>query len=121
MTRISLIAALAAMLIAPGLGQAADKAAEKAAPPKAEKATPAAKPEPAPAAKAEPAAPKEAAKPAAPKEAAKPAAVEIAQPAEKMAAADRPKRGPSRASEDARECLQQPTNREVAVCAEKFR
>ena len=112
MTRVSLIAALAAVLLAPGPGQAADKAAEKAAPPKAEQATPAPKPDPAPAAKAD----------AAPAKAApKPAAVEITKPAEKMAAADKPRRGPSRASEDARECLQQPTNREVAVCAEKYR
>jgi hypothetical protein len=131
MNRNVLIAAVAALLLAPAAGFAAEKAAEKAptaataqkaAPaPKAEPAPPAAKAAPAPkpeAAKAEPKSP--ATKPAAapPKEAAKPAPA-----AEKMAmaSADKPKRGPSRAHEDARACLDQPTNREVAICAEKFR
>jgi translation initiation factor IF-3 len=114
MNRNVLIAAVAALSLAPAAGFAAEKAAEKAPPAaKAEKAAPAPKAEPAPpAAKAGPA-PKA--------EAAKPAAVEIAPSGEKMASADKPKRGPSRAHEDARACLEQPTNREVAVCAEKFR
>jgi hypothetical protein len=114
MNRNILIAAAAALMLAPAAGFAAEKATEKAPPSaKAEKAAPAPKAEPAPpAAKAEPA-PKP--------EAAKPASVSIAPPAEKMASADKPRRGPSRANEDARECLGQPTNREVAICAEKFR
>jgi hypothetical protein len=113
MNRNILIAAAAALMLAPAAGFAAEKAAEKAPPSaKAEKAAPAPKTDPAPpAAKAEPAKP----------EAAKPASVSIAPPAEKMASADKPRRGPSRANEDARECLGQPTNREVAICAEKFR
>jgi hypothetical protein len=112
MKRTSLIAAVTALLLSPVAGYAAEKAAEKPA----EKAPPAAKPEKAaPVPKAEPA-------PPAPKaEAAKPASVSVAPPAEKMASADKPKRGPSRAHEDARVCLEQATNREVAICAEKFR
>jgi outer membrane biosynthesis protein TonB len=123
MNRNILIAAAAALMLAPAAGFAAEKATEKAPPSaKAEKAAPAPKAEPAPpAAKAEPAPKPEVAKPAPKPEAAKPASVSIAPPAEKMASADKPRRGPSRANEDARECLGQPTNREVAICAEKFR
>ena len=120
MNRIALSAAVAALLVVPAAGYPAEKA-EKAAPPaKAEK--PAAKSEPAPAAaKAEPKPPAAKAEAAPKPEAAKPASVSIAPPAEKVAAADKPKRGPSRAHEDARVCLEQATNREVAICAEKFR
>ena len=69
-------------------------AAEKAAEKPAEKAPPAAKADPA----------------------LKPEAEKLA-----VAAKEPVKRGPSRAHEDARVCLEQATNREVAICAEKFR
>ena len=122
MNRFALIAAIA-VLLAPTAGYVAEKAAEKAPPgAKADKAPPAAKSEPAPqAAKTEPKPPAAKAEAAPKPEAAKPASVSIAPPAEKVAAADKPKRGPSRAHEDARVCLEQATNREVAICAEKFR
>jgi hypothetical protein len=108
---VSLLAA-ATLLVAPTLSYGQAKAVDKPAK-KAEKA--------APATPAEPAAP--VAKPeAAPSpEAAKPASASTSPPADKVASADKPKRGPSRANEDARACLEQPTNREVAICAEKFR
>ena len=114
-----LIAAVAALALAPAAGFAAEKAAENApSSAQAEKAAPAPK---APAPKAEPAPPAAKAEPASKPVAAKPASASIAPAAEKMASADKPRRGPSRANDDARECLGQPTNREVAICAEKFR
>jgi hypothetical protein len=123
MNRIAFIAAVAALVLAPAAnGAQADKpAADKAAPAvKAEKAAP-----PAKAQKAAPAAPVEKApakaETAPQPEAAKPASASIPAPLEKVASADKPRRGPSRASEDARVCLEQSTNREVAICAEKFR
>jgi hypothetical protein len=123
MNRIALVAAVAALILpVAASGAQADKpAAEKGTPAakgdKAAAPAPAAKAEkPAPATKAEPAGAAAKPEPAAKKDEPKPAPA-----AEKMASADKPKRGPSRANEDARACLEQPTNREVAICAEKFR
>ncbi|MBI2295706.1 MAG: hypothetical protein HYU76_06675 [Betaproteobacteria bacterium] len=50
---------------------------------------------------------------------AKPAAGMKAEQQAAKPAAGTPRR--SRANEDARECLQFPTNREIIVCAEKYR
>ncbi|MFM9982686.1 MAG: hypothetical protein ACKVP9_17390 [Burkholderiales bacterium] len=81
------------------------------------------KPKPVPAPAAAPAAPAPAPVAAAPAPAPAPAPMIEARPvAAKPAApmADAPRRR-SRANEDARECLSQPTDLKIAACAEKFR
>lgn len=106
MRRIGYVAALAILLSVPVLGPAQEKkpAAVKGEAPAAK---PAAKPA---AAKVEPASEKPAAK------------MKVAAKAEPGGEKPAPaKRGPSRANEDARSCLQFPTNLEIHKCAEQYR
>lgn len=134
MKRIAVIAAVAALLLAPAASQAQGEKPAAAKPPapavKAEKAAPQAASQAAPALKMDKAAPQAAGQaPSAPKmEKAAPKAPSKPAPApkmEKVAASETGKAparsGPSRAKEDARSCLELATNTEIIKCAEKFR
>lgn len=124
MNRIATIAAATALCLAPAMTLAGESPAPaKVAPAQPMKVVPAQPGKAAASARAAEPAPSP--KPqAAPRKEAKPATVPVTAPApEKVAvqAADKPRRGPSRAHEDARSCLELATNREIAICAEKFR
>ena len=127
MKLLTVVAAIALLSSAPALGQAPAEKKPAFAPPATKSgvkppAAPAAKPadKPVEAAPAPKPAEKPAAAPAA-KPAEKPEAAPVAKPVEKPA--DKPVRKVSRTRDtrDARGCLQLATNKEIIVCAQKYR
>ena len=124
MKAFTVIAAVALLSSAPALGQAPAEKKPAAAAPAAKPADKPAAAAPAPKPADNPAAAAPAAKPAeapAAKPVEKPEAAPVAKPVEKPAEKPVRKASRSRDTRDARGCLQLATNKEIIVCAQKYR